>query len=708
VNLREWQQKRWNSDIEPIVALLDLHGDAALVREALEQDVQREASQQSWRSPEMHRLLLDLVRFLELDGQKWRIWSLCQCLDRFSSAQAAREALAPVVRELRSAKPEVRQEVLFDLIETVGRSRHAVRTAWPRVSPHVVLLRRYAEATGDIDNCFSGTEAAVAIERVLRHTKTGHQAPTAPSNSEDDAADVPLADEEYEEYQEQVGAWIRWMLSHILEAESQPKNPLKYFSLDSMAFLASTLANRSLDTFKILFHAGARHNFDGNSAHLEKGVAALSSYPDLRLALAQIFPRQPGRAASLLVRLGLAARLAPEVLWPLKRLEPQSLEPQEGEHQSEVLEGGWHDLLLACPELHAEATRYRYAQRMMKKSEELPPGVRRALHEPEKIANELEHLERKLAAMEPDHAARPRISIRVASLRTRLSEDARLSHAARHQASERLTLAAAEAMVALAEQQVQACYRARLEQVAGALPEGVEFDDDWLNAALLSMDIDSNRRLLRRMLRARVENNTHWREQLPANAEFLRLLAESGADAQVWLSSRPRTYHFNGGGSSGSRVRLHLERDPLRILQMGNLFDTCLSFGGCNSFSTVANAAELNKRVIYATDNTGRVLGRKLIGLNAQHEIVGFRTLHLELPGQERRTENFAPSLLPRLPRATESSPARSRPHARRRGIDPAPPSRAHCTSAWGLCLGGRGRSLATTSVWIAAPVSVR
>jgi hypothetical protein len=59
---------------------------------------------------------------------------------------------------------------------------------------------------------------------------------------------------------------------------------------------------------------------------------------------------------------------------------------------------------------------------------------------------------------------------------------------------------------------------------------------------------------------------------------------------------------------------------------MGNYFDTCLSFGGCNSYSTVANACERNKRVLYATDGAGKIVGRKLIGINAEWALVGFRT----------------------------------------------------------------------------------
>lgn len=66
---------------------------------------------------------------------------------------------------------------------------------------------------------------------------------------------------------------------------------------------------------------------------------------------------------------------------------------------------------------------------------------------------------------------------------------------------------------------------------------------------------------------------------------------------------------------------------------MGNYFDTCLSFGGCNSFSTVANACELNKRVVYATDAAVHVVGRKLIAINSEGALVGFRT-YTSLPDE--------------------------------------------------------------------------
>ncbi|MFH0836777.1 MAG: hypothetical protein V1870_01485, partial [Candidatus Aenigmatarchaeota archaeon] len=78
-------------------------------------------------------------------------------------------------------------------------------------------------------------------------------------------------------------------------------------------------------------------------------------------------------------------------------------------------------------------------------------------------------------------------------------------------------------------------------------------------------------------------------------------------------------------------VTVYTEQDMLKILQMGNYFsNSCLALGKGNTCSTVANAVDINKRVLYATMN-GEVIGRKLIALNDDGEIVQFRTYNNNL-----------------------------------------------------------------------------
>jgi hypothetical protein len=77
--------------------------------------------------------------------------------------------------------------------------------------------------------------------------------------------------------------------------------------------------------------------------------------------------------------------------------------------------------------------------------------------------------------------------------------------------------------------------------------------------------------------------------------------------------------------SKMGEVTIYAEKDPLKVLQMGNVVSgSCLGLGKGNTFSTVANAVDSNKQVLYAEMN-GEIVGRKLIALNDDGEIVQFR-----------------------------------------------------------------------------------
>ncbi len=625
--LRQWQEKVWHADIKPLRALLLNCGSATIVRQALEMDVHSDLSHQEWRDPEMYGLALSVARAFASESENWRLWHLWRTLHLFPTAREARAALSPVIEALQDASSPVRAQLLFDFMDAVGGSRQAMRLVWPRLFPYLALLRRFAEKTQELERCSFCVEASVQVERVLwrrQQIAAGEVPSTAASEWTDDERSKAHLDS-YEAallHQDQVRLWLGWMIDHLLESEGSKKSPIKYLSLGAMTRLSCVLADGDLEAFQSIFAAVARYKSEHDAGYLDKGLQALTSYPDLRGALSYLVARQPGRCISLLVRLGLASRLGPDLLAPLDVLQEHVAEEQgEAAFTNATPEDAvWRELLTLAPELAEAAARYRRARRLLGQISEVPSGVRQALRGPDKVAAELRHLEQKLQ----EQPSRADWAARVASLRGQILNQSRLRRLAREQAAERLAQASAEACLTLGEQQVLACYRARLTQVAGVLPPGVAFDDNWLNATLLTMDIESNRRLLRRLLRAEIAGQKSWREEQPANALFLHTLAYSGADAQAWLRVRPRLYRCDG--VSGGKVRLHLERDPLHILQMGNYFDTCLSFGNCNAFSTVANACELNKRVVYATDGAGRVVGRKLIGINNAGEMVGFHT----------------------------------------------------------------------------------
>lgn len=104
--------------------------------------------------------------------------------------------------------------------------------------------------------------------------------------------------------------------------------------------------------------------------------------------------------------------------------------------------------------------------------------------------------------------------------------------------------------------------------------------------------------------------NQAW---LARNASRLR--------ADAWLAPRQRALDLDG-----QRHILVIEDDPLEVLRMGIPFDTCLALDdGFNADSTVLNAVDINKRVLYLRDARGSVVARKLIAISGDFALIGYR-----------------------------------------------------------------------------------
>ena len=213
----------------------------------------------------------------------------------------------------------------------------------------------------------------------------------------------------------------------------------------------------------------------------------------------------------------------------------------------------------------------------------------------------------------------PHLEKRLANLVSRLENREELRAAMQQEAVESLQNAAMEAEMRVAERVVESCYRSRLE-VLGA-PKNVDLTPDLINAALFSTDIELNRKWLREIVRHHcdAEKGGDWRLKIEGNARWLQTLERRGLKCEEWLAEAPQIFEIGD-----ARVELRLENGPLQILQMGNYFNTCLSRGGCNAFSSVANAVELNKRVVFARDAKNRVVGRQLLALSNDDQLLGF------------------------------------------------------------------------------------
>jgi hypothetical protein len=244
---------------------------------------------------------------------------------------------------------------------------------------------------------------------------------------------------------------------------------------------------------------------------------------------------------------------------------------------------------------------------------DLPSSVAKILARDEQLHSEHASLSvQQIAGTISESAAR-----RLAKLTQLLAEPERVAAWTRrdlqHQVRKFLPTARMNALTAIVNRATQTHWQ-RLIPCHASTP-------DWENARRLYYSTEKNRTVLRRLLHHTVRQDDDWRLRHGPNAKFAAELAANRLSIERWLAPYQRTFLVRG-----QPWTIHLERDPLRVLQMGNLFGTCLSVDGGNAFSTIANAVECNKQVLYLNDSHGVIIGRKLIGLTVDGHLFGFHS----------------------------------------------------------------------------------
>jgi hypothetical protein len=567
----------WSRRGLPCHRLLSACGSASIVREALELGVELTLENRKLIDNDAYRLLLSVVREFSKGNRPAFLWELREMVATYPSGVSARAALEPLVAAVRRAPEGTQAELLGALIDKV-HCADRLRSGMPaRLARLVTHLLRFNPSNGPWEVNWPAIEAAVALDQ-----------------ARPDAA----------------GAWLERLFDEFSKwRRADPALVSRVDRLEYGVTLGVAIAGDDLALFLSIVRVALTRITSFDLYKLRSGLKALATYPLLQASVAALFPDQPHRCLDLLVRVGAATRLDAKILAPLGELRVDL--------GGNELVDQWDGVSELDPALRELALEYRW---WCGGAAQLPAAVLRALSLPQRLRGELAYLEARTAVAEVP----ARMATRITNLRSRLGDPAALQETVRREVAEALTLATNEARLTALEQRVTACFRARLEQVAGPLPDDLEMNEDWLNVALLSTSLEHNRRLLGRLVRGCLEGDRRRPERHPENVRFLEALAGRGVNVPAWLGTHPRRYHC--AEAQGGWLHLRLERDPLQILHMGNYFDTCLSYDGCNSFSAVTNACELNKRVLYASDGAGRVVGRKLIALNEDGELVGFRT----------------------------------------------------------------------------------
>lgn len=128
------------------------------------------------------------------------------------------------------------------------------------------------------------------------------------------------------------------------------------------------------------------------------------------------------------------------------------------------------------------------------------------------------------------------------------------------------------------------------------------------------------RELAMRLLRQRAGERPWDLRDDPRNLAFCLGLARRGIDVIPWVDDPPRQVR----AADGTTLTVGFADDPLDVFVMGEHFNTCLAADGVNFFSVVTNAADINKRVLYARRADGKVAGRCLFALTDGGRILTF------------------------------------------------------------------------------------
>lgn len=154
----------------------------------------------------------------------------------------------------------------------------------------------------------------------------------------------------------------------------------------------------------------------------------------------------------------------------------------------------------------------------------------------------------------------------------------------------------------------------------------------WRDAVRFWLVVDDNRELLGRLLRE--ASDAPGRDVKLTFAKNRAWLAKTQLQLRIaaWLA--PRREDLT---AEGATYVLSVEEDPLEVLRMGIPFGTCLALDtGCNAASTVLNAIDANKRVLYVRGRDGKVIARKLIAITRELKIVGYN-LYVSTRGPAER-----------------------------------------------------------------------
>ncbi len=129
---------------------------------------------------------------------------------------------------------------------------------------------------------------------------------------------------------------------------------------------------------------------------------------------------------------------------------------------------------------------------------------------------------------------------------------------------------------------------------------------------------DSNQRPLRKFLRAYLNGEQDYLLKHPETQKWLKNHKE--LNISLWQTG----INFSQQSSKYGLISIELEKDPLEVLKLGVYSGSCLELGGGFTYSAVAILLDINKQVLYARNEKGKVLARQLIAISEENKLICF------------------------------------------------------------------------------------
>lgn len=130
-----------------------------------------------------------------------------------------------------------------------------------------------------------------------------------------------------------------------------------------------------------------------------------------------------------------------------------------------------------------------------------------------------------------------------------------------------------------------------------------------------------DQRRLKRLFEACNKYGEDYKHFFPVNQKWIKEVQEHGQfDVEGWMQRKEEIVTI--------KARKYTVQDSgnlVEFLVMGNYFDTCLALpDGFNKLSVLLNAIDLNKKLLVIKNHKGKVVGRKLIALNSELQLIGY------------------------------------------------------------------------------------